>query len=82
MYLNLVQGKALRYGENSHQNSYHYRYYTRKKKPPSITSATIVQGKALSYSNLLDADAAYRVASDALNANGSKGIAVAIVKTW
>lgn len=80
MYLNLFQGKELRYGENPHQKSYHYRCNTWKKEQSSITSATIVQGKTLSYNNLLDADAAYRVASDAWNANGSKGVAVAVIK--
>lgn len=56
--LNLVQTQALRYGENPHQRAGLY-----------ATSAThgplggkLLQGKALSYNNLLDLDAAWRAA--------------------
>jgi len=46
----------LRYGENPHQNAAFYR----EENPPPGTLATCVQvqGKALSYNNLADADAA------------------------
>ena len=79
-YLSLFQGKELRYGENSHQRAHHYRCRSWKEDRSSITSATIVQGKPLSYNNLLDADSAYRTASDAWKANNSNGVAVAVVK--
>ena len=49
----------LRYGENPHQPAALYRSAT----PAGLTSAPPLQGKALSYTNLLDADAAWRMAS-------------------
>jgi phosphoribosylaminoimidazolecarboxamide formyltransferase / IMP cyclohydrolase len=52
----LVQG--LRYGENPHQQAALYR--TSEPVPGSITRATQVQGKELSFNNLVDADAAYQ----------------------
>lgn len=78
-HLALSDGKKLRYGENPHQNAVFY------KDPEfggesSIASAEILQGKALSYNNLLDADAALRSASDAWIASGSSRPAVSIVK--
>ncbi|WP_419420199.1 bifunctional phosphoribosylaminoimidazolecarboxamide formyltransferase/IMP cyclohydrolase [Legionella sp. D16C41] len=46
----------LRYGENPHQQAI---FYTDKNATPgSLALAKIIQGKALSYNNLLDADAA------------------------
>lgn len=50
---------ALRYGENPHQVAALYR-----GEGGGIASAEIVQGKELSYNNLLDADAAWRLALD------------------
>jgi phosphoribosylaminoimidazolecarboxamide formyltransferase / IMP cyclohydrolase len=52
----------LRYGENPHQQAAFYRD-SRSPLPaagarPSLASAQILQGKALSYNNLLDLDAA------------------------
>ena len=49
----------LRYGENPHQQAAFY-------EPPSprgLSAAPLLQGKALSYTNLLDADAAWRMAT-------------------
>jgi phosphoribosylaminoimidazolecarboxamide formyltransferase/IMP cyclohydrolase len=46
----------LRYGENPHQQAV---FYADKNTPPgTIGSAKLVQGKPLSYNNILDADAA------------------------
>ncbi|KTD14418.1 bifunctional phosphoribosylaminoimidazolecarboxamide formyltransferase/IMP cyclohydrolase [Legionella israelensis] len=46
----------LRYGENPHQQAI---FYTDKNSPPgSLAGAELLQGKELSYNNLLDADAA------------------------
>ncbi|KTC78132.1 bifunctional phosphoribosylaminoimidazolecarboxamide formyltransferase/IMP cyclohydrolase [Legionella brunensis] len=47
----------LRYGENPHQQAIFYR----DKNPPqgSLATAECIQGKQLSYNNLLDADAAF-----------------------
>ncbi|WED43404.1 bifunctional phosphoribosylaminoimidazolecarboxamide formyltransferase/IMP cyclohydrolase [Legionella cardiaca] len=51
------QQSELRYGENPHQQAIFYR----DKNPPqdSLAMAEVIQGKQLSYNNLLDADAAY-----------------------
>ena len=47
----------LRYGENPHQCA---AFYINPKSPVnSLASTTILQGKQLSYNNLLDADAAF-----------------------
>ena len=47
---------ALRYGENPHQAAYFLR--TRDPAEASVAHARVLQGKALSYNNLLDAEAA------------------------
>lgn len=75
--LALVDGKKLRYGENPHQEATLYRD---AHCPQSIASADILQGKALSYNNLLDADAALRSASDVFLAIGENSPVVSIVK--
>jgi phosphoribosylaminoimidazolecarboxamide formyltransferase/IMP cyclohydrolase len=51
---------SLRYGENPHQQGAFYR------TPPAqgFATATVVQGKALSYNNYADADTAVRLAYD------------------
>lgn len=51
------QEYELRYGENPHQQATFYR----DKNPPagSLATAQTIQGKQLSYNNLLDADAAF-----------------------
>jgi phosphoribosylaminoimidazolecarboxamide formyltransferase/IMP cyclohydrolase len=49
----------LRYGENPHQSAACYR----PPVPAGLTSAPLLQGKGLSYTNLLDADAAWRMAN-------------------
>ncbi|STX28014.1 phosphoribosylaminoimidazolecarboxamide formyltransferase [Legionella beliardensis] len=46
----------LRYGENPHQQATFYA--DRNVAPGSLALAQVIQGKALSYNNLLDADAA------------------------
>ncbi len=50
---------ALRYGENPHQSAGLY-----GDGGTGIASARIVQGKALSYNNIADADAAWSAAAD------------------
>jgi len=47
---------ALRYGENPHQRAALYR--TRDRVPGTVAHATLIQGKELSFNNLVDADAA------------------------
>ncbi|MBY6204825.1 bifunctional phosphoribosylaminoimidazolecarboxamide formyltransferase/IMP cyclohydrolase [Halomonas denitrificans] len=55
--LNLDRAAALRYGENPHQAAGLYR--ERETEPRGLAGATPLQGKPLSYNNLLDADAAW-----------------------
>jgi len=65
--------KDLRYGENPHQKAAVYRD---TQSPFCIASANQVAGeKELSYTNILDADAAYRLIMEF-----SDGIATAIIK--
>jgi phosphoribosylaminoimidazolecarboxamide formyltransferase/IMP cyclohydrolase len=54
--LQLTKAQALRYGENPHQSG---AFYVEANPPVgSLAAARQVQGKALSYNNLADADAA------------------------
>ncbi|MGA4509008.1 bifunctional phosphoribosylaminoimidazolecarboxamide formyltransferase/IMP cyclohydrolase [Propionibacteriaceae bacterium G1746] len=52
---------ALRYGENSHQPA---ALYSQGFGAPGITQAEQLHGKAMSYNNYTDGDAAYRAAYD------------------
>lgn len=63
--ITLSEPKALRYGENPHQSATFYQ--TNNKEGTSLATANILQGKALSFNNLLDADAAWKACSDAFN---------------
>ncbi len=56
--LNLAHAQTLRYGENPHQAA--GVYVSRSSTKGGLASAQPLQGKALSYNNLLDADAAQR----------------------
>ena len=62
-HLTLAYGKVydLRYGENPHQKGSLY-------SPPAVAGgipdATLLHGKELSFNNLLDTDAAWRMATD------------------
>lgn len=62
--ISLNDGKVLRYGENPHQAATFYQYKN-SLSPVSIAQAKVLQGKELSYNNMLDADAAWKSASDA-----------------
>jgi len=53
--------QELRYGENPHQRGAWYRGY-REPSGPSVSFAEVLQGKELSYNNLLDLDAALTLA--------------------
>lgn len=70
-------GKALRYGENPHQKSWvHADPFN-----PGLAGAEPLQGKELSYNNLLDADAAWRSCGDvAALGNKTFPAAVSIIK--
>jgi phosphoribosylaminoimidazolecarboxamide formyltransferase/IMP cyclohydrolase len=65
---------ALRYGENPHQWGAFYRTSAQRF---GVATATQVQGKALSYNNLNDADAAYELVAEF---DPSENAAVAIIK--
>jgi phosphoribosylaminoimidazolecarboxamide formyltransferase/IMP cyclohydrolase len=62
---------VLRYGENPHQRA---ALYTRPGAPQGIAGAELLHGKAMSYNNYVDADAARRAAYD------FAGPCVAIIK--
>jgi phosphoribosylaminoimidazolecarboxamide formyltransferase/IMP cyclohydrolase len=66
--------QGLRYGENPHQRA---AFYADANPRPGIATAEQLQGKDLSYINLLDADAAFEIASEF---DGAKMPAVAIIK--
>lgn len=52
---------VLRYGENPHQRA---ALYTTGHGPAGLAQATQLHGKAMSYNNYVDADAAWRAAHD------------------
>jgi phosphoribosylaminoimidazolecarboxamide formyltransferase/IMP cyclohydrolase len=54
--LHFKKVQAMRYGENPHQNAAFYREH--KAQEVSVSSALQLQGKALSYNNIADTDAA------------------------
>jgi phosphoribosylaminoimidazolecarboxamide formyltransferase/IMP cyclohydrolase len=61
--LSFEKVRDLRYGENPHQRAAWYRptHAGQDVRPGGLGNATILQGKELSYTNLLDLDAAARV---------------------
>jgi len=69
-----VRAAKLRYGENPHQTGFLYKEQT----PHGVAWGTQLSGKALSYTNLLDLDAAYHAAREAEQV--VKKAACAIVK--
>ena len=68
----LVQ--EMRYGENPHQGAAFYRDGSSR---PGVSTAVQHQGKALSYNNINDTDAAFELVSEFASADGP---AVAIIK--
>jgi phosphoribosylaminoimidazolecarboxamide formyltransferase/IMP cyclohydrolase len=56
--LRLDKVRDLRYGENPHQMA---AWYAFPSQPAGFSRTSILQGKALSYTNLLDLDAAARI---------------------
>jgi phosphoribosylaminoimidazolecarboxamide formyltransferase/IMP cyclohydrolase len=73
--LALERAALLRYGENPHQGAALYVLpEADPRSGPLATGATPLQGKALSYNNLLDAAAAAALARDL------RGAAIAIIK--
>jgi phosphoribosylaminoimidazolecarboxamide formyltransferase/IMP cyclohydrolase len=64
----------MRYGENPHQDAAFYRF---PNPPLGVATATQLQGKALSYNNINDTDAAFELVSEF---DPAAGPACAIIK--
>ncbi len=79
--ISLNDGSVLRYGENPHQKATFFKF---KNTPGEInlSNAKVIQGKALSYNNMLDADAAWKSASDAYHSvkHIDGKVAVSVIK--
>jgi len=60
--LNLIKIQDLRYGENPHQKASYYRYMS--SGGDNFTGARQLQGKELSYNNILDSNAAFGVVKE------------------
>ncbi|MGZ3634744.1 MAG: bifunctional phosphoribosylaminoimidazolecarboxamide formyltransferase/IMP cyclohydrolase [Syntrophales bacterium] len=60
--IQFVKAQDLRYGENPHQHAAFYREIDRPA--PAIAGAHQIQGKELSYNNIMDSDAAWQMVSD------------------
>ncbi len=61
LFVGASLNSVLRYGENPHQEGF---YYEENKTSFSLASSEIIQGKALSYNNILDIDAAFKSIRD------------------
>jgi phosphoribosylaminoimidazolecarboxamide formyltransferase/IMP cyclohydrolase len=72
--LGLRKVQELRYGENPQQRAAFYTIVQPRLEPPGLTGAGQLQGKPLSYNNILDADAAWQVVA------GFGPVTVAIIK--
>jgi phosphoribosylaminoimidazolecarboxamide formyltransferase/IMP cyclohydrolase len=59
LHLAFTKVQDLRYGENPHQSAAFYR--ERVLTEPCVTGATQLQGKELSFNNIVDANAAYEL---------------------
>ena len=62
--LGLRKMRELRYGENPQQQAALYALAQPRSEPAGLAAARQLQGKPLSYNNILDADAAWAVARD------------------
>jgi len=62
LHLSARLERSLRYGENPHQKAAFY--VQDGATGPSLARAQVLQGKELSYNNLLDLDAAMRIAAE------------------
>lgn len=79
--VSLNDGHVLRYGENPHQSATFYKFDNAYSQT-TLANAEVLQGKALSYNNLLDADASWKAASDAYHAvtHLDNKVAVSVIK--
>ncbi len=69
--------QALRYGENPHQKA---AFYADGSDRYGVATASQIQGKALSYNNINDTDAAYELVAEFGDTNNGAKPAVAIIK--
>ncbi|PZU21463.1 MAG: bifunctional phosphoribosylaminoimidazolecarboxamide formyltransferase/inosine monophosphate cyclohydrolase [Shinella sp.] len=69
-----VLKEEMRYGENPHQKA---AFYVTGENRPGVATATLLQGKQLSYNNINDTDAAFELVAEF---PPEKGPAVAIIK--
>jgi len=79
--ISLVDGQVLRYGENPHQKATFYQFNNTNQEK-TLANSQVLQGKELSYNNMLDADAAWKAACDAFHSvNGiANKVGVSVVK--
>ena len=57
LYMSFREGSVLRYGENSHQKAMFYK--DPRSEESSVADSEILNGKAMSYNNYIDANAAF-----------------------
>ena len=69
--------QSLRYGENPHQTA---AFYSDGSDRPGVSTSEQKQGKALSYNNINDTDAAYELVAEFGHVNTGAKPAVAIIK--
>jgi phosphoribosylaminoimidazolecarboxamide formyltransferase/IMP cyclohydrolase len=69
-----VLKEKMRYGENPHQSA---GFYVTGENRPGVATATLLQGKQLSYNNINDTDAAFELVAEFPPENGP---ACAIIK--
>ena len=77
--LRFTRVSSLRYGENPHQRAAVYR--DAADADPGVVDARVVEGKPLSYNNILDAGAALELASDLRSLHGATAAACVIKHT-
>ena len=77
----LNNGEVLRYGENPHQKATFFKF-NNTQEGANLANAQVLQGKALSYNNMLDADAAWKSASDTYHSvkHIKNKVAVSVIK--
>ncbi len=75
--LRFTRVSSLRYGENPHQRAAVYR--EAGSSEPGVVDARVVEGKPLSYNNILDAGAALELVSDLRDLTGA-GAAAGVIK--
>jgi len=64
LHLELVKVQDLRYGENPHQEAAFYREAADPEPEPSVAEAKQLQGKELSFNNIVDANAALELVKE------------------